>query len=196
MIIFLLDERKLDEYNPVIMDIKDVGEKCLFTFPSRYIDITSKNPLRINGSINNIKKSIKSIYVTLIKAEIIEDEAYDGVVLLHKVLGDIDNSQISKSTPDHALYSEGLISRNDNNKDVFNLNEPILNGSDIVFDLSFSNNTIIDDDNNNNNNAPGDHLYKKDIIEKYEQIIKSFKIAESRSNMYTSSVFNVIILYL
>ena len=126
------DETALIE--EIIMQIRDIGGKCNIFIPSKWVNLATSPKINFTVAIRDLKRPIVAMYIFLIRAEFIEDEHSDEVILLHRVFGERVQILID-AIPDRACYSEGFESRVDDTDEDPRPDDPIMRGANLAFSV-------------------------------------------------------------
>lgn len=133
------DETALRE--EITMQIRDCGGRCTVYVPSKWVDIVTSPKISFTVAVRDLKRPIVAMYVFLIRAEFIEDEHLDEVILLHKVFGE-KIQKVIDAVPDRACYSEGFESRADDTDDDPRPDDPIMRSANLAFNIFLTSKSI------------------------------------------------------
>lgn len=125
----------------ITMQIRDCGGKCTVYVPSKWVDIVTSPKIGFTVAIRDLKRPIVAMYVFLIRAEFIEDEHLDEVILLHRVFGEKIQTVLD-AVPDRACYSEGFESRVDDTDEDPRPDDPIMRGANLAFTVYLTSKSV------------------------------------------------------
>jgi len=125
----------------ITMQIRDCGGRCTVFVPSKWVDIVTNPKISFTVAVRDLKRPIVAMYVFLIRAEFIEDEHLDEVILLHRVFGEKIQS-VLEAVPDRACYSEGFESRADDTDEDPRPDDPIMRGANLAFNVFLTSKSI------------------------------------------------------